>query len=264
MTHGKEAMVAKNHGFALTEGVRNALALLRVQYDSGVVVEQRMVVVEGTCILGQRSKKLGQTGKRLAVQRVRMRGAHHIGPRCMDLRMNGKSGLVKGLVPFDDLAVMTHQHEVTHPNMAEMHAEGIDPKVVSQLGVTGRDVSGHSLIEPELGEQPEPCSEHLLAVQTFVGQRTFLRPQDIGNGAGSKIGGVVWCAHRVPSKRWKIGAQRYRQIWAVSQADRTASLRAGHAASAHESNSRSVRQTIPKGPPAASGSIQKNVPVPPK
>ena len=52
--------------------------------------------------------------------------------------------------------------------MAEVHPERIDPEVVESLGITGGDVAGHPLVEPELGEQPEAGRQTLLAVEALL------------------------------------------------------------------------------------------------
>src|SRR5882757_5377524 len=46
MADGEQAVVAQDCGLVVAEGVRDALALLEVKDDAGVLVEQRMVVVE--------------------------------------------------------------------------------------------------------------------------------------------------------------------------------------------------------------------------
>jgi hypothetical protein len=48
--------------------------------------------------------------------------------------------------------------------VAKVHAEGIDPEVVEQFGVTGRDVTGDALGEAQLAEYAKCSGETLLAV----------------------------------------------------------------------------------------------------
>ena len=50
----------------------DALALLEVEHDAGVVVEQRMVVVEGAGVLGDRIEQPAQRRPGLAVHGVRV------------------------------------------------------------------------------------------------------------------------------------------------------------------------------------------------
>src|SRR3954449_1745260 len=42
LTNGQQAVVAQDDGLVVAEGMRDALALLDVRHDTGVVVEQRM------------------------------------------------------------------------------------------------------------------------------------------------------------------------------------------------------------------------------
>jgi len=72
---------------------------------------------------------------------------------------------VDRVLAVDDLAVVVHQDEVADPDVRERHRERVDPEVVGELGVARRDVAGDALLEAELGEQPEPRGEALLAVQ---------------------------------------------------------------------------------------------------
>ena len=78
------------------------------------------------------------------------------------------------MVALDDLAPVVHEDEVGHPDVAEVHAERVDPEVVEVLGVAGGDVAGDALVEPEAGEEPERGGQALLAVQALVvdGRRT--------------------------------------------------------------------------------------------
>jgi hypothetical protein len=51
---------------------------------------------------------------------------------------------------------------------AKVHAEGIDPEMVLELGVARRDVPRHSLAETKLCEEPKSGGKPLLAVQAFL------------------------------------------------------------------------------------------------
>ena len=72
------------------------------------------------------------------------------------------------MVPLDHLALVVDQDQVGHPDVAEVHAEGVDPEVVGPLGITGGDVPGHPFVEAELGEQPERGRQPLLAVEPLL------------------------------------------------------------------------------------------------
>ena len=85
----------------------------------------------------------------------------------VDLRVDGEGGLVDGLRAVHDLAVVADQQQVADPDVAEVHTERVDPEVVGQLGIAGRDVAGHALVEAELAEEPEAGRQHLLAVQAL-------------------------------------------------------------------------------------------------
>ena len=60
-------MVAQDGRLVRAEGVGDALALLEVDHDAGVVVEQRVIVVEDAGVLGERASGRPQRRERLAV-----------------------------------------------------------------------------------------------------------------------------------------------------------------------------------------------------
>ena len=107
------------------------------------------------------------------------------GPGRVHLRVDGECRLVHRQVALHDLAVVAHQQEVADADVPEVHAEGVHPEVVGELGITGGDVSGDALVEPEPAEQPEGCGEALLAVQPLLLDRAV--------GAGKQRGDVPAC-----------------------------------------------------------------------
>ena len=152
---GEQPVVAQDRGLVVAERVGDALALLGVEHDAGVVVEQRVVVVERADVLGQRVEEPAERRPRLAVHRVRVGGRDHVGPGGVDLRVDRERGAVDRRVALDDLALVVDQDQVGDPDVAEVHAERVDPEVVEVLGVAGRDVAGDALVEAEPAEQPE-------------------------------------------------------------------------------------------------------------
>ena len=79
-----------------------------------------------------------------------------------------KAATIDRHIALDHLTLVVDQNEVGHPDVAEMHAERIDPEVIEPLGITGGDVPGHPLVEAELGEEPKPRRQALLAMEPFL------------------------------------------------------------------------------------------------
>src|SRR5882724_6794426 len=98
-------------------------------------------------------------------------GGHDIGARGVDLRVNREGCTVEGVLPFHDLALVIHQNEVGDANLAEVHAEGIDPEMIEAFGVASGDVSGNAFIESKSREQSEGARQALLAMPAFLFQR---------------------------------------------------------------------------------------------
>ncbi len=126
-----------------------------------------MVLVEGAGILGDRVEGQSERGPRLPVDRMGVGGSHHLGPGSMDLGMDVERGHVDRLVSLHHVSQMVDQDEVGHPDQAEVGAERIDPEVVETLGITSGDVAGHTLVEPEFGEQAQPGGQALLTEQAL-------------------------------------------------------------------------------------------------
>ena len=81
-----------------------------------------------------------------------------------------KGRAVDRILPFHDLAVVIHQNEVGDANLAEVHAEGIDPEMIEVFGVAGGDVSGDAFVESEAREQAEGAGQALLAMLALLFQ----------------------------------------------------------------------------------------------
>ena len=82
--------------------------------------------------------------------------------------MDDERGAVDGLVAVDDVAVVVDQDQVADLDVAEAHAERVDPEVVGELGVAHRDVAGDALAEADAAEDAQRAGQLLLAVQALV------------------------------------------------------------------------------------------------
>ena len=178
-------MVAEDGGLVLAEGVGDALGLLQVEHDTRVVVEDGVVVVERAHVLGDRVEQAAQRRPGAPVGGVGVGGGDHVGPGRVHLGVDGEGGPVDLAGALDNVAVLVDQQEVGHLDVPEVHGERVDPEVVGQLGVAGRDVAGHALVEAELGEQPEAGRQPLLPMETLVldgGERRGSRHVQVGHG----------------------------------------------------------------------------------
>ena len=96
----------------VAEGVGQPLALLEVEHHAGVVVEQRVVAIEGAGVLGQGIEQPAKRGPGLAVDRMGVGRGDHVRPRRMDLGMDGEGGGVHGPIALDDLAALVDQDQI--------------------------------------------------------------------------------------------------------------------------------------------------------
>ena len=143
-------VVTQDHRLVVTECVGEALALLEVEDDSGVVVEDAVVLVEGAHVLGDGIERSPERRPRLPVDGMGVGCRNDVGPRLVDLRVDDECGLIDHGVALNDLADPVDENQIGNPDVSEMHPERVDPEVVELLGITGRDVASHTLVEPEL------------------------------------------------------------------------------------------------------------------
>ena len=168
----------------------DALALRLVEHHAGEVVEQRVVVVERARVLRERVEQTTERRPRLAVQRVRVRGGDDVGPRLVQRRVDGERRGVHAALALDDLALRVDEEQVGHADVAERHPERVHPEVVEPLGVTGGDVTGDALLEPELAEDAEAGGEALLAVLALLLDGVVLREVPALVADGGRLGQV--------------------------------------------------------------------------
>jgi hypothetical protein len=129
-------------------------------------------------------------------------------PRLVDLIVNRKGRDVDRSRTFDDIAVLIDTDEVGGFDLAETHAERIDPERVGELRVARRDVACDPFAEAERGEDAEAAGKALLAVLPLLGGSAEHRlrelPEDrrIGTFLGAIepprhcSAGIKW-AHRI-------------------------------------------------------------------
>jgi Phage integrase family len=164
----EQPVVSQDSGFMRSETVSDPGALIGLcNHDLGVV-EKHMILIECTCLQRDRIKRPSDCRPSPPVHRVRMGGGNDVRPRLVNLRVDGESRDVDRSIAFDDVAFGVDADQVRHLDLAEVHAEWIDPERIRKLGVTCGHVAGRALIEAEHGEQPEACRKALLAVPAFL------------------------------------------------------------------------------------------------
>jgi hypothetical protein len=200
LADGQDAVVLQDHRLLRAQGLGDLLALAGVQHHAGELLEQGVVVIEGGRVLGQGIQQPAQGRPGLAVQRVRVGGGDHVGPRLVQLGMDGEGGAVQPGRDLgrrlDDLAGMADQHQVRDLDPREVHAERIDPEVVGQFRIAGGDVAGPAHVEAVAAEQAIRRGQPLLAIEPLllVGglARQFARAElrqhglDLGGGRALK------------------------------------------------------------------------------
>ena len=118
-----------------------------------------------------------------------------VGAGRMHLGVNDKGGPVDGSLSDHDASVVTDQLEVRDLDLREGDAEGVDPEVIGELRISGRDVPGDALFEAQLAEDPKGASQALLAVEAFLFGVFEARIRRQGHVADSKGLGCELRAH---------------------------------------------------------------------
>ena len=147
----------------------NSLAGLDLEHDRAAVLgDQRVVVVEDAGVLRERGERDAERAERLAVRRVRVGGGDHVGAGRVDRRVQHERRPVDRLGAVHDVALVVDEDQVALADVAEAHAERVDPEVVGELGVAHRDVAGDALGEPEPAEHAQRTGEVRLAVVALL------------------------------------------------------------------------------------------------
>jgi hypothetical protein len=95
--------------------------------------------------------------------------------------VDGKRGLVDRSIALYDRTLFIDHDQIRHTDMCEVHAEGIDPEVICQLGIADGDVAGDSFHESEFRKQAECGCQALFAMQPFLTSR-------LERGHGGRLG----------------------------------------------------------------------------
>src|SRR5262245_59501171 len=159
---GQQSVISQDDGFVLAERGGEALAFDLVVNHSGVIVVDAVVFIERAGVLRDRIERAPQGRPRFAVYRMRVGGGHRIGARRVNRRVDGEGGDVDRVFALDDLAIMVDQDQIRDANLAEIHAEGIDPEMILFFGVARGDVPCDAFVEPEFGEEAEGGGQPLL------------------------------------------------------------------------------------------------------
>ena len=183
-----QAVVLQNRGLVLADRLGDPLAFVELDRDAAEIVVERVIVVEGADVLGDRRERAPERRKGPAVGRVGMGGGDRVGPRRVDARMNDEGRRVDRIIALDDIALVVAADQVRDLDLAEMDAERIDPERVRKLGIARGDVARDPLVEAEFREQPEPGGKPLLAMQPL-----FAR--------GSRTS-AAWAIFRFPAQDW--------------------------------------------------------------
>src|SRR5579871_277080 len=81
LADGEQAVIPQDDGFRPAERFGDAVAFGGFVDDAGVVIEQRVILVESAGILRDRIELASQGGPRLPIHGVRMGGGYDVGTR---------------------------------------------------------------------------------------------------------------------------------------------------------------------------------------
>jgi hypothetical protein len=84
--------------------------------------------------------------------------------------VNRESSGIDRMIALDDFALVIDPNEIRRLYQSEAHPEAIHPERVRELRVTHRDVARDTLVESELGEEPQSGSQPFLSVLPLFSQ----------------------------------------------------------------------------------------------
>ena len=116
-----------------------------------------------------------------------MRDADRIRPGLVDGGMDLEAGQVDRLVADDDSAVMVDEQQVRDADMAEIHAERVDPEMVGPFRVAHGDVAGGAMVEAVMGEEAQAGGEAAFTEQAdFLNAWPGFRQDPLRLGGGDR------------------------------------------------------------------------------
>lgn len=166
---GEQAVISQDDRLLGSESSSDTVTFGSFFNDAGVIVEDRVIFVEGAGILRERIEAAAERGPRLAVKRMRVRGCDHVGAGGVNARVNGKRGKIHFRVAFDHSTGVIHEDQIGDANLAEMQTEGIDPKTIEALGIARGDVAGDAFVKTIFSEEAKGGGEAFFAMAALLG-----------------------------------------------------------------------------------------------
>src|SRR5690242_15676547 len=107
---GQRSVVAEDDGLAVAERLRDAFAFARLVHHAGKILEYRVVLKERAGVLRERVEQASERRPSLAIEGMGVRRGDNVGPRAMNLRVNGKRRRVHRMLAFNHFALVIHQN----------------------------------------------------------------------------------------------------------------------------------------------------------
>lgn len=167
ISDSQEAMVLQDNRLAPTERFCYPRALVRVNNNTTKVAIHAVALVEPERILSDHLQLPPKHAKSLAMNRMRVAGGVDIRPGLVDGTVDGEGRSVDGLAALRDPALLIDQDQIRHLDLAEVHAQRVQPEVIREYGVPDTDVSSDALVVAAVGEYAEGRREVLFAVMAL-------------------------------------------------------------------------------------------------
>src|SRR5689334_11891484 len=99
-----------------------------------------------------------------------VRGGGHIRAGRVNMPMDREGGDIHDSLSFDHIPHAVDPDEIGRPDLAEIHAEWINPECLRINRIAHRDVPGDAFAEAQGGEYSKPAGEAFLTVALLIGE----------------------------------------------------------------------------------------------
>jgi hypothetical protein len=171
-TDRQQAVVLEQQRLLVPERACKRAAFVGAVHDTGEVVEDRVVLVEGARVLAQRLQQATGGRPRPSAPGVRVRDRGDVRSRAMDLGVDRERRRVHRTLARDEVPVEVDQQEVRRAEVTPAPPERVEPEPVRKLRITDGDVARDPVVVPELREQPVRDRELSLAGLALIFDRS--------------------------------------------------------------------------------------------
>src|SRR6266478_3813362 len=100
---------------------------------------------------------------------MRVRRGNNVWPGLVNVRVNGEGGLIDFAIALDDVTFIVDEEQIRDANLAEVHAERIDPEMIEALRIARGDMAGDAFVKSAARKKAGRAGELFFAMTPLLG-----------------------------------------------------------------------------------------------